>query len=598
MRRAGWSLTVIVGMGLLFTVVLGGGSGGMPLPLPIILVVGLAAVLLLRSRPVRTIELGWSGGGAVARPLAEIPLRPASTPRAGGRSVAWSLARVEAKELVASPWYAAGVGFWLVLLVMFGLLFVDDINRSWWEFFGLATMFCHPFAGMAIVAAHRNRTRSHRDHCDELFDACPADANARTLGHLTTAWVGAATCVVGLGLFVLTIRAGNARSYGPIDGEALAAFISSAAIGAGAVVLGVTLGRWARFVLVPFAAVGAVLFVDARIQSIGLPGWSPNRYLATFASSVGMDTIFFTRPVWSRALWLLALAVIVGALGLLGTRRGHVVAAAAAAVGLIAAVLIVQPATTSEVRTIAGRILDPVAHQTCQLAHPEVRVCAYPEYRELADRTADAVRPVAAAVPAGVLDDVVFLTRFDHQNRELQDEVREVVEDHIPTLPAHALRIRYFATQKNESAARLRLAAYAVGLPTEPTLMGRPEIVAGQARGVIVLWLASRGLTGKPLHKMVNEVPGPEGEKWDATDRGSIWPGGCEGEDPVLQWSPTDLAAARALLAVPASTVQSVLASQWARWIAPTTTVDELVVAAGLAPLGAPERVESRDMRC
>ena len=193
---------------------------------------------------------------------------------------------------------------------------------------------------------------------------------------------------------------------------------------------------------------------------------------------------------------------------------------------------------------------------------------------------------------------MVFLTTFDKQNKELQDEVREAVEDNIPTLPAHALRIRYYSTEKNEVASRLRMAAYAVGLPTEASLSRRGEIVAGQARGVVVLWLASRGLTGKPLRRLVSEVGAPEGEKWDATDRGSVWPAGCEGEDPVLQWAPKDLAAARSLLTVPANRVQALVSSQWARWVARGTTVDELLTAAGLGPLGPAEHIESRDMTC
>src|SRR5438132_13458779 len=102
MRRVGWSVAVVIGMGLLFALLFGGTTGS-PLPLPIILVVGLGVVLLVRTRAVRTIEVGWSGarGGAAAAvmtPLADVPLRPASTPRAGGGSVARSLARVEAKE--------------------------------------------------------------------------------------------------------------------------------------------------------------------------------------------------------------------------------------------------------------------------------------------------------------------------------------------------------------------------------------------------------------------------------------------------------------------------------------------------------------------
>jgi hypothetical protein len=578
-----------------------GARSTLGIPLPIVLLLGVAIVLLYRGRPVRTVEVSWAGQALATTPLAQIPLRPNAMPRTGGGSVAASVARVEARELVRSPWFAAGIGFWAMLLFTLGFLFSHDFNRSWWEFFGLTTMMCHPFAGMAVIAAHRNRSRGARDGCDELFDTCPADADARTLGHLATAWIGGAVCVVGVLVLIALITARDGHSYGPVDHEAVAAVIACAVIGGGAVALGVTLGRWARFALVPVAVVVGIGLLGRRINRIGMPAWSPDRYLSSFVASIGMDTLYFTRPVWARLVWLVALAVLVGALGLVGfrlSRHAMSVAAGAAVVAIVAAVLVVHAPPRRDVARIAGRILDPLAHSTCVAAGAEVRACAYDEYSVLARRTADALRPVAAAVPAGILDDVTFLQRFDHADYELQPEVVAALDGRLPALPAHPLRLRFHATDGVLVAARLRLAAYAVGLPTEAGARRRGEIVAGQSRGVVVLWLATRGLRGRSLRSITEEVTANAGESNDATARGAVWPAACEDEPPVLNWAPKDLAAVRSLLTLRDDRVQRLLADQWSRFTAPTTTTDELLVAAGLAPLGRPEAIEARDMTC
>ncbi len=599
--RAGTRILVVTGGMALVVAVILGMEAGLGIPLPIFLAVVLGGVLLFRSRTVRTVEIGWSGGGAIATPIADIPLQPAARPRTGRGSVSRSVSRVEARELFSSPWFAAGIGFWLVLFATMGFMFVDDVERSWWEVFGLATMMCHPFAGMAIVAAHRNRSRSRRDGCDEMFDACPADADARTLGHLLTAWIGALACAIGLSVFVLLVALRNPRIYGPFDAEAVAALLACAAIGAGAVALGVTVARWLPWALVPFAAVVGVGLLSGQVNRIGDPGWAPDRFLATFVASPGLDALFYTRPVWARIVWLVALAAIVGALGLVGSRRirsGEVAVGIAAVLAVVAGLFVAMPAGDGEVEKIAARILDPIAHATCRSAAPEVRVCAYGEYAELADRTAEAVAPVAAAIPVGAIDDVVFLTHLDHDVKRLQADVRSALKGRQPRLPENALRIRFFSTPANFDAARFRLAAFAVGLPTEADADYIGTVVAGQARGVVALWLATRGLEAGRAAALVDEVEGPGGEPFDATDRGAVWPGGCHNEAGVLLWAPKDLAAAQALLKLDGAVVQRLVAENWSRFTAPATTTDDLLVAAGLAPLGAPERIEARDVSC
>jgi hypothetical protein len=345
----------------------------------------------------------------------------------------------------------------------------------------------------------------------------------------------------------------------------------------------------------------AIGLVSGRINAIGDPGWATDRLLATMVPSSGLDTIFYTRPVWARLAWLVALAVLVAALGLIGSRRSRVpqlVAAGAGVVAIIAAVLVVRPAPAQEAARIADLIAEPLAHQTCTDAGSGVRVCAYDDYASLGRRAAAELRPVAAALPDGVLDDVLFLHLYDNELGEAQAEVRTALNGRPAAAPDGALRLRFNANPANFDAARLRLAAHAVGLPTEAGIDEIGTVVAGEARGVIALWLATRGLDRDAAAGLVDETQDEGGGEHDVTDRGAVWPATCNDEVSVLQWSPTDLEAARALLGLPAADVARLLADDWAHLVDPDTTTDELLAGAGLDPLGPPETIAARRYAC
>jgi hypothetical protein len=293
------------------------------------------------------------------------------------------------------------------------------------------------------------------------------------------------------------------------------------------------------------------------------------------------------------------LVVLVAALGLVAarsTRLPRIVAGSAAIAAVVTALLVARPISHASAVELADRIVNPMAHQTCRSPVAQLRVCAYADYAELATRTAAAVGPVGAAVPDGVLDDVVFLTYMADGFEHLQSEVRAAIGERRTSLPEHPMRLRFNSHPDNFDAARLRLAAHAVGLPTEATRIG--TVVAGQARGVVALWLATRGLDARAAGRFVRDGSVDHPDVPDATDRGAIWPGLCHDEVGVLQWAPKDLVAVRALMARPSADVARLLHDGWSRFTAPTTTTDELLVAAGLAPLGPPERVEARDYRC
>lgn len=363
-------------------------------------------------------------------------------------------------------------------------------------------------------------------------------------------------------------------------------------IGAGAVALGVTLGRWAPWGLVPVVAVVAIAVAGDRINEIGEPSYATDRLLATMVATTGIDPIFLPQLWWERLVWLAAISVVVAAIGLLGgryTRATVAVLGGATVVALIAAVLIVRPATGDADR-VAGLVGDPVAHSTCVSAGAGVEVCAYEGYEGLAEDTAAALAPVAAAVPDGVLRDVVFVAYYEQSIGRLTAETQDAFDKRGIRLPEDALRLRFNAHPSNFEAVRLRLAARAVGLPTDATDNEWPTPIAGRSQGVIALWLATRGMEPSTRERLItaDESEDPSSD----VPPGAIWPGTCHEENGALQWSPSDIDAARRVFAIPDEQVQQVVIDRWDELTMPDATTDELLVAVGAQPIGSVEPVQ------
>lgn len=169
----------------------------------------------------------------------------------------------------------------------------------------------------------------------------------------------------------------------------------------------------------------------------------------------------------------------------------------------------------------------------------------------------------------------------------LQADVRDRVGEE--GLPPRALDLPFSHHQSAFGVARFRLAAALVGVELGPDA---PEnvLLAGQAPGVVLLWLATRGLDDSEVSAVLTPY-----DRSSPTKRGHVWPGVC-GAD--LQWAPQDIAAARSLDAADDRTIASVLTAGWARWTSSATPTDELLIAAGLEPLGTPEPIEPLGSLC
>lgn len=620
MRRLG---DVLIAIGVVFVlslVVIGGGATAM------VPVAGVGAAMIvsgavLRRRPGRrpaTEQERWQGAERPATPTtadaAATPDADRPVARPGGRPVL-ALGRIEVRELVANPWFAAGVGIAVLEVVAFGVLWSADFSGHWWDAVASMPLAVHPIVGLVMVAAHRGTTRARRDGCEELFSSCPMDEGARLEGHLATAWVGAAAALaLALALPAAILRAGDA--YGALDGRALVIVATCAVLGAGGVVLGVALGRWAPFLLTPLAALVAIVVVSDRLLDIGAPRWSTDRLLATFDPLDGPDPVLLDLPLVERLAWFAALTALVAGLALVGRRRWATpLVAGAAAVAVVAAVGVTAP--MSDPAALAAPLVDPARTQQCTPAGTSaavvtVEVCGPPVYADGVRRYVDGLTPLVDALPANAIGPVqVRQQLLEVPVEALPVELAAVLPDAWSGSPGGSgplavgagpnrtvLGVPVATGDAAVGGARFRLAAHALGLPLEADDGDHPMVVAGRADGLAVLWLGTLGLDPDQRARSITpRFDDHVDEPWDDTTRGHAWPDPCISGSPApLTWAPQDVEAATRLFALPDDEVRDVLHEHWRELDEMTT--DDLLAEAGLDPVGPTAAVEGRPHVC
>ncbi len=543
--------------------------------LALVFCIGCLVVIVHRGRRRRRDEIDWR--------TTPTPARAATVPARG--SVVGALARVEARELVLSSWFGAGVGF----CVLFASISITGFERSWWLSAALLPLLVHPLCGMTIIATHRNVTRARRDHAEELFDACPSVPADRTAAHLMTAVVPVA---VGAA-FVLVTLVGAAIAldhiYGPIDDRVVAdAAIAGLVLPAGATALGVCLGRRVKFALAPFVVLPVIALLDLEMWDRGYDG---RGWLATGLPSGQVDFVYLEPPVAGRLLWLGGLAVLVAGLAFRrGEQRASTVISIGSAVAVVGLLLTVRPLTDGTVERLTEYVLAPQAHEVCRNLSSDVEVCALEPYRDHGADVAAHVAPVAEAIPVGAVDHPVTMRLLVGDGiDQLPSQVQQRI---VPTpIPPGTVALPFGHNYGSLDEARFLLAATAVGLPTGEYA---PEnlLVDGQARGVVMLWLATVELHGDDAVDLLR----PD-EYNDATPsgQGHVWPGICSAR---VQWAPQDLVAARSVVALDVGTVEDVVAADWEHWTAADTPTDELLVALALPTVGPADPIEPLGSPC
>lgn len=497
--------------------------------------------------------------------------------RASSSATAIALARVEGRQLAVTPWFGAGVGFLAVMILVFGIIFGGESSQPWSEMAQMVPWFVHPFVGMVVIALHRATTRPERDGASELYATCPTSATTRTAGLLSVAWVPTVTLIAFLGVLYVALSAWAAL-HGPLIADNAGDLVGAVVLGFGGVTLGVALGRWARPGLAPLVAVVAVGFLATGLNGIGGHGWNPLVGLSTAPSIEGPSPVFTDRPVWSHVAWIIGLTAVVATVAIARDRRDRRVAlllAGAVLATIVAGVAVTRPMPSASAERIANYVAFPERAQQCASASTQVSVCVFDLHEDLLDDIAADVSPVAAALPNSV-GAMTLRQVYSDDIAQLSPEVREELSLPIPPRPASEVALPSLDDVLDPViGARYSLAFAAVGLPTSADLDLMPTVAAGQARGVIAIWLASRGLADGDLRAATTSA---DPASADAFQRGSLeLVGDCS--VPTVVWSAQDLEAARAISALPAPDIQRVVAAEWSRWLDPATGTDELLAA-------------------
>lgn len=555
-----------------------------------VLVVGAAWPLLFQR--VAGAEVGWFSPGK----LATVPAGSPAPPRmrsTRASSIIRALGRVEARELASSIWFGVGIGFSVMLNVLFAVVWGKDETHLWPDDAMLAPWYVHPLVGMTVLAVHRNVTRARRDGTDELFDTCPTSPETRTWGFLATAWL---PTVVGGAFYLsyLAILAGRGVDFdGPFGAAQVFDIASAAVLCIGGVALGVALGRWVRFGLAPVIAVIAVGIVSLGIATTGDPHWNPIAELSTLPPIETIEQLYLARNNGGHVMWLLALTGLVVVIALTRDRRDRSLAAIAVALLAGAAAggaLATRPISGAEAARIADHVIDPAAHQTCVSgAGGRLEVCTFEHYRDIGR---EVVAPVSAIVEALPRDISVTMRQRYLEGAVLADlppGLRHHFPDGLPARPSSEASLAFGFDKYEVDRARFEVAFLATGLPRASPPDDEPAVIAGEARGVVALWLATRGMD--PADAMATATAF-DPQSSDPFARGLTWYEECT--TPLVVWSAQDLEAARALMAAPDSDVIGALAADWDRWTDPGTGTDELLDAVGLATVGPVDRFATR----
>ncbi|MEX2293523.1 MAG: hypothetical protein WD691_07005, partial [Acidimicrobiales bacterium] len=571
--------------------------GAVSIGSPIIAVIFLPIVGLLlvwgRATSRRTIrDPGWSAPPEAAT-LAAVPgPQPGTT---GSGDLVAALAWVEGRHLLASPAFGAGIGFCVLLFVLFTFVWGGENTAPWSENLQTTPWLVHPVVGLTVLGAHRAVTRGRRDGADEVLDTCPTGWTTRTLGHLGSGWLPAAVAAVFLAAMIIGISIQGELVHGPISQADVLDVITALLLPVGGVTLGVALGRWLHHTFVPVVAVIGVAFATTTINGIGGHGWNPYTALSTAPTIEGKSPVFTVRPAGFHLLWIVALIALMAALAVLRHQRTRAVQLAgvgAVALLAVAGLGATRPLSVASAQRIADLVSHPENYQVCADASERVEVCTFEHHREMLASFTALMAPVANALPPSA-GSFTLRHRYLDDLAKLPPEVRSLLDG-----------VDLFDRPRNEIALAdvddigfdplgtpLTIALGAVGLPTVPDEHHLPAVVSGQARGVVALWLAVRGVEAAQRSGVLTAY---EPNAPDAYDRGLPRNADHTCSIPSVVWSAQDLAAARAIVVLPDARVSEVLDAEWRHWVGATTTTDELLDVLGLPPMGPYDRVVPR----
>ena len=202
------------------------------------------------------------------------------------------------------------------------------------------------------------------------------------------------------------------------------------------------------------------------------------------------------------------------------------------------------------------------------------------------------IGPVAAALPAG-MERLTLRQVFKGDLGDLPPEVRRRLTATDLGRPAGEVALGFGHPDADLlDGPALDVALASLGLPPQTDEILLPTVIAGQARGIVAMWLATRGADAGAVTAATTSV-----DPWSADPIERRPPGWHESHEctvPAVLWSAQDVAAARTVLALPETQVARVVADGWSHWSDPRTGTDELLAALGLPAVGPFDAVVAR----
>ncbi|HUR77563.1 MAG TPA: hypothetical protein VMZ22_06435 [Acidimicrobiales bacterium] len=546
--------------------------------------IGLGLYLMARRRGATAPELGPVGWVPGIRFAPALPL-----------------ARAELRRLLLHPAFIAGLA--LTALVVFGTLGRGAIEPEWPRISTGVALRLVPLGWLTIAAAHLLTTRPTRTGTDALFASLPAPQPTRTAALLATMIgpVGVAT-VLAAAMVALLSRADFVEPTGSPNVAEIAAGIL---IVAGAVAVGVGVGRFLPHPLFGVAAIVAVTVIQARFLDPTTWPWDeeeahPLRFLGFLGSDTSADPVLEYRPTAWHLVYLAALVVFMAlvALARSGVPR-HLAVALAASVGLagVAGWMQTRPAPPARVAEMVRYLEHPEAHQTCE-ERGRARYCVFPDgARNVAgwDKRVNALFALAPAaatagrhlqvrerVPTVVgnsnCSPVAFSAGLVKEVAAAIDPARvwradDAIHPGTDTLPCSDESVNgfFFAVQ---------VGTWTVGLPSSPHGLDERCRADGRSRAALALWLGAASTPGgvRQLRALVNEQSGDH-IRFDSWNDPPMW---------GVEFARADAKLALILLQRPKADTAATFGAHWARVSAPTTTSAELADLFGLHPASAP----------
>ncbi len=279
--------------------VLGSAAGGaLALGAPVVAAPFLAlfAIVAIASRMGDRVPTSdrWDGDD-VTTPWAAARRGP-SSPAVVGRA----LGRFEARAMLASPWFGAGLGICLLAVLP------TDPHASLNEATNQIMFLAHPLVGMAIIAAHRAATRAARDDTLGVFDTCPSQPTRRTVGVVWAAAVPAAVLFVFALVYLVVSLRGDGRAWSnPLT--SVSDVVATCLLGVGGVALGAALGRWIRFPLTPMIAIMIIGFISVNLASSPEPHLETRMIFSTSGPNAEDAGYFTASQAFAHLAWIAAL---------------------------------------------------------------------------------------------------------------------------------------------------------------------------------------------------------------------------------------------------------------------------------------------------